>query len=68
MLFLQSEKHRSSLAGAIVPGKAAVHGMTLVFIGGWQVVINPNLEVTVTVTFPDKKSTWGPDDSLHSLP
>lgn len=34
MLFLQSEKHRSSLAGAIVPGEAAVHGMTLVFIGG----------------------------------
>ena len=31
-------------------------------------VINANLEVTVTVIFPDKKSTWGPDDSLHSLP
>ena len=34
LLFLRSGKHRPSVADAMVPGEAAVHGMTLVFIGG----------------------------------
>ena len=55
ILVFPVRKVLSSLAGATVPSGAAVYRMTLVFGGGgaWGIVINPNLQVIVTMISPD---------------